>query len=155
MKKKFSVLFLVVIFIVSMLAGCGGNTSSDSQGNSNPNSSATSGDSGPITIRLSATMGTTHQLTMSAEEFATYVNEKSGGAINVEVYPSAQLYNDENMTDAIPEGFVEMGLCQTANWAGYVPSAEYFTLSGYFDDYDWFKRCCAGEPGQLDRKSVV
>lgn len=154
MKRKFSALILVATLIMTMLVGCGNSSSPDSKGTSDSPSPATSSDGAPITIRLSATMGTNHQLTMSAEEFAKYVNENSGGAINVEVYPSAQLYNDENMTEAIPEGFVEMGLCQTANWAGYVPSAEYFTLSGYFDDYDWFKRCCAGEPGQYVIKDV-
>lgn len=106
-----------------------------------------------MTIRLAATLGTTHQLTESAQFFADYINEKQDKLV-VEVYPSAQLYSDETMIEAIPEGYVEMGLGQTANWAAYVPEAEYFTLSGYFDDYDWFKRCCAGAPGEYVIKKV-
>lgn len=139
--KKMLGLVLVGVLALSTLSGCGGG---DVQTAKTDGSEA----KGAVTIRLAGTMPATHQLSVSSQKFADMVNEKSGGAINVEFYPAGQLFNDETMTTAIPQGGVEMGVCQTANWASMVPEAEYFTLSGYWDDYEWFKTCCYGEPGQ-------
>ncbi len=154
MQKKATALFIIIsMLLCSFLAGCGGsagnsagsNNSTVPSANSESNAAATD----TITIRLAGTLPAEHQLSKTGQLFADEVNKKSGGALNVEFYPAGQLYNDETMVKAVPQGGVEMGICQTANWSGLCPATGYYTLSSYFDDYDWFKKCCAGEPGQI------
>ena len=136
--KKILALALASALALTLFSGCGGGGGGGAVAN----------EDGVITLRLAGTMPATHQLSLSSQKFADLVNERSEGTINVEFYPAGQLFNDETMITAIPQGGVEMGVCQTANWAGLVPEAEWFTLSSYWDDYDWFKRCCYGEPGE-------
>lgn len=136
--KKWLSLTLAAALGLGLLSGCGGGGGGGAVTNAD----------GSITLRLAGTMPANHQLSLSSQKFADLVNERSEGTINVEFYPAGQLYTDETMITAIPQGGIEMGVCQTANWASLVPEAEYFTLSGYWDDYDWFKRCCYGEPGE-------
>ena len=137
--KKILALALASALALTLFSGCGGGGGGG----------AVVDEDGVITLRLAGTMPATHQLSLSSQKFADLVNERSEGTINVEFYPAGQLFNDETMITAIPQGGVEMGVCQTANWAGLVPEAEWFTLSSYWDDYDWFKRCCYGETGEF------
>ena len=138
--KKILALAMASALALTLFSGCGG-------GGGGGGGAAVDKD-GVITLRMAGTMPANHQLSLSSQKFADLVNERSGGTINVQFYPAGQLYTDETMITAIPQGGIEMGVCQTANWAGLVPEAEWFTLSSYWDDYDWFKRCCYGEPGE-------
>lgn len=138
--KKLVAATMTAAMLIGTLSGCGGGGGGGG--------GAVKNEDGSITIRLAGTMPANHQLSLSSQKFADLVNERSEGTIKVEFYPAGQLFNDETMITSIPQGGVEMGVCQTANWSSMVPEAEWFTLSGYWDDYDWFERCCYGEPGQ-------
>ena len=105
--KKWLSLTLAAALGLGLLSGCGGGGGGGAVTNAD----------GSITLRLAGTMPATHQLSLSSQKFADLVNERSEGTINVEFYPAGQLYTDETMITAIPQGGIEMGVCQTANWA--------------------------------------
>lgn len=132
MTKKIYCLF-IMLAIISVFIFSGAFTSSCEE---------------PIVLRIAGTLPAAHHLSLAGQLFTDEVNKNSNGEIKAEFYPAGQTFNDETMVKAIPQGATEMGICQTANWSGVLPAAEYFVLSTYFDNYDWFKRCCAGEPGQ-------
>lgn len=137
--KKFISMLVVLSLVLVILAGCGG--AGETNGDANAND--------PIIIKLAGTMPVEHQLSRTTQLFADEVNANSNGELKVEFYPAGQLYNDTTMVEAIPQGGIEMGVGQTANWTGVSPTVGYYTLCSYFDDYDWFQRCVHGEPGRI------
>ncbi|TSI08984.1 TRAP transporter substrate-binding protein DctP [Lysinibacillus sp. BW-2-10] len=69
------------------------------------------------------------------EKFAELAKEKSGGKINISIFPTGQLYLDVNMPDAVTTGQVEFGVNTLEMWTSHVPSAE-FSVLPIFNDYD-------------------
>ncbi|WP_300457639.1 TRAP transporter substrate-binding protein [Desulfobacula sp.] len=72
--------------------------------------------------------------------FATEIEKRTQGSIQVTVYPGGQLFGYRNGIDATTMGAVEMGLTALGHWGGRNPV---FSFSDYFlliDDMDhWFR----------------
>lgn len=68
------------------------------------------------------------------EKLKELANEKSGGKINMSIFPSGQLYNDVGIVDAISSGQIEAGATTFEMVTSIVPSAELIVLP-IFDDY--------------------
>jgi len=140
MFKKSVIILMVVLLSVSLVfTGCG----------SKPADQPAAAKKDPIVIKLAGTLPADHQLSKTGQKFADEVNAKANGELKVEFYPAGQLYNDATMVQAIPQGGIEMGIGQTANWTGVSPITGYYTITSYWDNYDWFQKCVEGEPGKI------
>jgi TRAP-type C4-dicarboxylate transport system substrate-binding protein len=97
--KKVTISQLLVIAIVAvaivLTAGCGGKSQDTKPAAGAPDK---------ITIKLAHNLPVTHHLARGMEDFAKKVGEKSQGKIQVNIFPSGQLYNDKSMNDAIMAG---------------------------------------------------
>jgi TRAP-type C4-dicarboxylate transport system substrate-binding protein len=65
--------------------------------------------------RLSFHWNPDHESAIMATKFATEVNKRSGGKIQVDVFPSGQLFTIRQITGALSSGSVEMGGVVTHN----------------------------------------
>ena len=66
-----------------------------------------------LELRLGHTQSTEHLLNTSAENFAALVEERSGGAIHIDVYPSETLGTNTELAEACSEGDVDLYISAT------------------------------------------
>ena len=98
--KKFLSLLLVMLMTASLTA-CGGSSSSGSNDSSND---AASGDDGTYTkVSLSLAHGAAETTTMNQSMIylKEIVEERSGGAVTIDLYPNQQLGADRETTEAV------------------------------------------------------
>ncbi|WP_170134940.1 TRAP transporter substrate-binding protein [Acuticoccus kandeliae] len=70
-----------------------------------------------VTLRFAGTLPTTHHNAEGQYMFAEKVKEKTGGAVEVEVYPAGQLYKAREIPTAIGSGSIDMGFNLTSVWS--------------------------------------
>ena len=82
-----------MIAAMALIAGCGGG--SDKQ-------AASSG--GKVTLKMAAHLPQSHPLVKAMQDLKAKTAEKSGGTLDIQIYPAGQLFNDKNMNDALISG---------------------------------------------------
>lgn len=108
MKNKFFMLALSLVLLIS-LSACGGNKA-------DPNSNSKGSDSNPKTetktgetlIRLSHNMQPDTSVDKAAKKFKELVEERSKGALKVEIYGQSQLGSMREQTESVQFGSTEM-----------------------------------------------
>jgi tripartite ATP-independent transporter DctP family solute receptor len=90
------------------------------------------------------------------------VTQRSGGRINVRVYPGSQLVGGDQTREllAMRQGIIDFGVFSTINIAPQVREAGLFQLPFLMPDYRAFDALINGEPGRdlmavMDRRDVV
>ncbi len=90
-----------------------------------------------------------HQYTIAARKFEELVEEKSGGNMEVVVYPDGQLGGEREMIEAVAGASVEMGSFTTDGaLPAWVPETQVFTLPFLFADRDHVYENLDGELGE-------
>lgn len=126
MKKKTLALFMAIAMSLTLIA-CGDN----SEQSPTPDAPSTtedgttqSGDSTypTMTIRLAhdAPLATPHH--EACENIKAALEERSGGAITVEIYPTQQLGSASEMIESMQMNTVEMVLLPTSKYGGFYPA---------------------------------
>ena len=148
--KKFAKTFTAAAMIAAMalIAGCGGG--SDKQ-------AASSG--GKVTLKMAAHLPQSHPLVKAMQDLKAKTAEKSGGTLDIQIYPAGQLFNDKNMNDALISGGVDMGLNTVGRWASIVPVMDVFDLPFLFPTYEKIGKAVDGGLGdklgaELEKKGV-
>ncbi|NEU31272.1 TRAP transporter substrate-binding protein [bacterium LRH843] len=153
--KKNWVLMSLVFCVMLFLAACGGGqTSSDGGGSSDSDSSSTGNESQePIVLKLG------HWLTEEAPQgkqyinFAELVNERTNGAVEVQLFPNGQLGNARDLLEGVITGTVDMTKADDATLASYVPEYGVFSLPFIFEDYEHLGKVLDSEiTEELDQK---
>lgn len=113
MKKKSLVVLLMLVFLVtSVLAGCG---SSSKPAESKP---AESKKEEPkkveevkaISLKLAHSYAPTHLFHKASENIAAKVKEKSGGKLEIKVFPAAQLGSEKDICDSVSANTLDMAI---------------------------------------------
>jgi tripartite ATP-independent transporter DctP family solute receptor len=116
---------------------------------------ASAAQSEPITITFSSVSVPGDAHTEAMYVFKEELEKLSGGTIKVEVYPSAQLFDQEGEQAAIKQGSVDM-IYTSAPWlAEFVPYLSMFTAVYTFQGYDHMTKVLNGEIGQQIFEDVV
>ncbi|WP_308588935.1 TRAP transporter substrate-binding protein [uncultured Oscillibacter sp.] len=133
MKRTLGIL-LTAVLMVGLVSGCGGDTDPGTSGDGGGG-----GEAKTITIKLANIYGEDMTETKSMYEFKKAVEERSGGSIQVDVYPNCQLGSEEALGDGIRQGTVEMAILGGAlqTHMPYVGLAEFPFL---FRDWDHAKK---------------
>lgn len=107
-----------------------------------------------LTIRFAHVVAPDTPKGMAVERFRQLVQQRSGGRIQVVVYPDARLYGDHDEMQALQLGAVEM-LAPSLSKFGRIgfPEFELFDLPYFFPDMASVQRVTQGPLGQrmLDR----
>ena len=91
----------------------------------------------------------------AAKFFETRLEKLSGGAIDVQVYPSKQLYNDKAVLKAIRLNSVQMASPSFSKFGKIVPQLALFDLPFLFRDIGHLHRVQDGEVGQKLKAMVT
>ncbi len=137
------------IFIMVIISACtlGETTESDTEeSTAEANDSKGSGD---YIVGITYTTPETGSTHLGMEKFKELVEEKTGGEVVVELYPSGQLYASEREAiEAVQAGNIEMTVAASAPVAGFDKRFLALDLPFIFPDHDTAYEALDGELGQ-------
>lgn len=140
--KKFKIsIFTMAIMFVLILAACGGE---ENEAADNGNGEGTED---TTTIKVAHYFAESHpQHIALEEEFVPAIEEATDGRISVELYPNSQLGAEEEFTNGVRNGSIEMVIAgmglQNAN-----PKIGALEWPFLFDDYNQARTALNGETG--------
>lgn len=126
MQNKFLTIVLVSLFVVLVVA---------------PASYA------KIILKCGTSTQSTHIYNLAAEYFGKIVAQKSGGEIEVQVFPASQLGSERDMVEGLQIGSLEMTLTSTGPMGNFVPQVKLFNLPFLFKDRESCYRVLDGKIG--------
>lgn len=85
-------------------------------------------------IRVTLQLPETHSLGQNWMAFKDIIEEKSGGELTVQLFPSAQLFKDKEVPGAVGSGAVEAGSAFLGRFTGAVPAVDVVNLPFIFRD---------------------
>ncbi len=86
------------------------------------------------TIRVTLQLPATHSLGKNWMAFKEIIEKESGGELKLQLFPSAQLYKDKQVPEAVGSGAIEAGSAFLGRFAGSVPAVEIVNLPFFFRD---------------------
>lgn len=95
--KKVLVLILALTMVFTCFVGCG-----------NEGGNADSNEDSPVTVKVGHVCAEAHPCQTAFLNFAERCKERSGGTINVEVYPASQLGSEREMIEMTMAGSMEL-----------------------------------------------
>jgi len=98
-------------------------------------------------LKLGTSTQPTHIYNQAADYFAKIVADKTGGEIEIQVFPAAQLGSERDMVEGLQLGSLEMTLTSTGPMGGFVPQVKLFNLPFLFKDRESCYRVLDGEIG--------
>lgn len=112
------------------------DTSSEASDAASTEAGAPVGD--PITLKFGYSTNDEDPRGQAAQQFKAEVEEKSGGAITVELYPSGQLGGDADLINsiALDSGTVDIIVTDASNFATYEPLMGISALPFQFEDFE-------------------
>lgn len=85
-------------------------------------------------IRVTLQLPETHSLGQNWNAFKNIIEEKSGGELTLQLFPSAQLYKDKEVPEAVGTGAIEAGSAFLGRFTGAVPAVDVVNLPFFFRD---------------------
>lgn len=86
------------------------------------------------TIRVTLQLPETHSLGQNWMAFKEIIEERSGGDLTLQLFPSAQLFKDNEVPEAVGSGAVEAGSAFLGRFTGSVPAVDVVSLPFFFRD---------------------
>lgn len=127
-KRRVSFFFgVLVIMLISAMVLVGCSTTETEQENSKKTK--------VITLKYAGDLPLSHIGSEQMDIFKEKVEERTGGSINVELYPAAQLYSSTRMASALSSGAIELGLCDTQHMGGLSEAAAMSAMSFLVKDW--------------------
>ena len=116
---------------------------------------ATSGIAAEYTLKFSHVVSDNTPKGKAARYFEKKLEELSGGKIDVQVYPSSQLYNDNAVVKALRLNSVQMAAPSFSKFGKIVPNLALFDLPFLFKDIDHLHRVQDGPVGSKLKDMVT
>jgi tripartite ATP-independent transporter DctP family solute receptor len=85
-------------------------------------------------LKLGTSTQPSHIYNLAAERFAEIVAKESGGEMEVQIFPAAQLGSERDMVEGLQLGTLEMTLTSTGPLGNFVPQVKLFNLPFLFKD---------------------
>jgi tripartite ATP-independent transporter DctP family solute receptor len=100
--------------------------------------------------KISTVVGAPFPWGLAAERWAALVKERSGGKINMKVYPGAQLVGGDQTKEftAMRQGIIDMAVASTINWSPQVAELNLFSMPFLMPDFKAIDAITGGEPGK-------
>lgn len=155
MKRKLSLILVLVIIATVFISGCSKEESAPVEGTDKPAAQ------GEFTLRVGHVLQQDHPTNTTLEEvFKKEVEEKSGGRIKVEIYPNGQLGSDRANVEALTLGTLEMCVPGGTILSGFVEDFMVFDLPFLFSSKEQAFAAFDGEVGdilnaKLEEKGIV
>ena len=130
MKKKLLAILMTAVLAFS-LAACGGGSSEEASGDSSEFAGGQT-----FTIKIGHSDTTTNLIHVSLQNFEKYVEEQSGGAVQVDLYAAEQLGSNAEMAEMIEMGSLDAMMMPQGQEATLAPKLNTLGLPFLFSDYE-------------------
>lgn len=90
--------------------------------------------SAETTIRVTLQLPETHSLGQNWMAFDEIIREQSGGEMSIQLFPSAQLFRDNEVPEAVGTGAIDAGSAFLGRFTGAVPAVDVVNLPFLFED---------------------
>jgi tripartite ATP-independent transporter DctP family solute receptor len=146
-RKKISVI-LVLLLVVSLMAGCGGGTSAPAPDDANTE---------PRVIKLAHVVNENDAFHVAAVKFKELVEQQTDNQVIVELYPNAVLGDERTLIEGMQLGTVDMGVITNGPIANFLPEIAVFEMPFLFESSEEAYRVLDGKPGQdmLDKLETI
>jgi tripartite ATP-independent transporter DctP family solute receptor len=144
-KKSLAVTMMIVMLFVSAVACSNGNNSASPAASSG--ASGSKGSDKVVKLRLGHITGESDAWHKGALKFAELVKEKTGGSVEVEVYPSSTLGNDRDLIEGMQLGSVDFALVAGVLSNFYEPYS-ILELPYLFRDKEHMEKVLYGDVGE-------
>lgn len=150
--KKIAALILSLAMLLA-LSACG--SQNNAQG-----SAASGGDGATIVLQASHSCANTHPYQLGLERFAELVKEKTNGAVEIDIFHSAQLGDERANIEDLQMGTLDIAVSSTGPLGNFVEDFLILDLPFLFTGYDHAHAVLDGEIGQnllakLDNIGIV
>ncbi len=113
-----------------------------------------------ISLKLGHTGSPTHHYHLTSEQFAKAVSDRSGGEIEIKLFPSDQLGNQRQLVEGAQLGTVDMVLTSDQQLSSFMDSFGALILPYLFRDVDHVAKAMDGEVGEYfsqeaEKKGIV
>ena len=100
--------------------------------------------------KISTVVGAPFPWGLGAERWAAIVKEKSGGKINMKVYPGASLVGGDQTKEftAMRQGVIDMAVGSTINWSPQVVELNLFSMPFLMPDFKAIDALTQGDTGK-------
>ena len=95
------------------------------------------------TLRITLQLPIKSHLGVNLEAFEKEVEARSNGELQVEIYPAAQLYKDNEVPQAVSSGAIEMGVASITQFAGTIPAVDIFYVPFMFTSEEMVRKAVA------------
>jgi C4-dicarboxylate-binding protein DctP len=147
LKKRHSLSLLSLMLVLSVfLAACGGNEAKPEAGSDNAGSAEAQE---PIVIKFAHVVSPDSPKGKAADLFQKLVEERLAGKVEVEVYPSSQLFNDGKLVQELPKNTVQMGAPSATKLVGIDPAFQITDLPFLFNSNEAVYKFWDGEGGKI------
>ena len=149
--KRFVAFLLACALCLMVLAGCGGapvGSAPLSQPGAAADPGAAPAAGAAITLTFGHGQSEAHSFHQAALYFKQLIEERSGGAIAVNVQPNGALGDEKEMAEGLQMGTVDMVVCAVATLTGFDPALDVFNLPYLFESREQGIAVLDGEIGQ-------
>lgn len=101
-----------------------------------------------VTLRLAHSLPPGSPVDQATERLAEQASKKSGGTLEVQIFPASQLGNEQQSLEGLSSGSLDMGAIVGNAYGGVVSEANVLALPYVFKDYEHMKAAMGGDPGQ-------
>jgi len=123
-KKIVTVASLCLIIAFTLITGCTSSKKTNATGETDQTLTLKLGHVGPADLE--------HPWEKYALKFAQRVEQETNGKVKIKTYPASQLGADREMTEAIQQGTMEMGLISTIAMGNFVSEFQVWDLPYIF-----------------------
>lgn len=107
-----------------------------------------------ISLKLGHTGAPNHHYNLTCEKFVEAVKQKSGGEIEIKIFPSDQLGNQRQLVEGAQLGTVDMVLTSDSQISSFVDAFGALNLPFLFRDIDHVGKAMDGDVGEYFSKEA-
>jgi tripartite ATP-independent transporter DctP family solute receptor len=107
----------------------------------------------PVTIRVASAFEQTTDMMRAATRFAEFAKQRSGGTIDVKLFPGGQMGGEKDIVEALKIGELEMGVLGTYPIVTLTPKYSFFDAPFVFRDKEHVYKAWNGKLGEEVREA--
>lgn len=119
-----------IVCLMAALAGCAANASSSGETDTASKKAAVP----EYVFTYAENQTSDYPTTMAARHFAELVSERTGGRIEIRVYPNAELGDERSTVQQISFGGIDFGRASLSNLADYSPKSVVLQMPYLYKD---------------------
>lgn len=138
MKKKIALLLIGVLLVTSLLSGCGSSPKETANSSKDPAKTSSSDDK--FVLKLSHTQNETAPVVKGLFELEKAVEERSGGRLQIEVYPNGMLGDTAEMVTQALTGSNVGFMVDAGRFSDFLPEIGILNAPYLFSTYEEGKK---------------